>query len=81
MEPDGDFARALYSYKWTPQVEPFGVRHDTMDYPGVPVDHASVEKRWNTLLSASRDEFVAALSDVPPKPAAMDEILRVNQGR
>ena len=49
MEPDGDFARALYSYKWTPQVDPFGVRHDTMDYPGVPVDHASVEKLWNVM--------------------------------
>jgi acetamidase/formamidase/AraC-like DNA-binding protein len=43
-EPGGAFARAVYSYRWTPQVDPFGVRHDTMDYPGVPVDHASVEK-------------------------------------
>ena len=27
------------------------------------------------------DEFVDALSDVPPKPAAMEQILRVRQGR
>lgn len=33
------------------------------------------------LLSKSRDEFVDALSDVPPKPAAMEQILRINQGR
>ncbi len=49
MEPDGAYARALYSYKWTPQIDPFGVRHDKMDYPGVPVDHAKVEKRWNVM--------------------------------
>lgn len=49
IEPDGDFARALYSYKWMPQVDPFGVRHDTMDYPGVPVDHASIEKNWGVM--------------------------------
>lgn len=33
------------------------------------------------LLSKSRDELVEALSDVPPKPAAMEQILRINQGR
>ena len=44
-DQDGEFARAVYSYRWTPQTDPFGVRHDTMDYPGVPVDHGSVEKR------------------------------------
>lgn len=27
------------------------------------------------------DEFIDALSDVPPKPAEMEQILRVNQGR
>ena len=44
-----EWARAVYSYRWTPQIDPFGVRHDTMDYPGVPVDHASVEKRLGVL--------------------------------
>lgn len=29
----------------------------------------------------SRSEFVDALADVPPKPAAMGKILRINQGR
>jgi acetamidase/formamidase/AraC-like DNA-binding protein len=42
-------AKAVYSYRWTPQVDPFGVRHDTMDYPGVPVDHASVKERLGVL--------------------------------
>ncbi len=48
---------------------------------GKPSSTIAFEKRWNSLLSKPRDEFVAALSDVPPKPAAMDQILRVNQGR
>ena len=30
-------ARALYSYRWEPQTDPFGVVHATYDYPGVPV--------------------------------------------
>ncbi len=38
-----DWARAVYSYRWTPQTDPDGVVHETIDYPGVPVDHATVE--------------------------------------
>ena len=38
-------ARPLYSYVWQPQVDPFGVVHKTMDYPGVRVDHTLVEHR------------------------------------
>ena len=37
-------AHAAYSFRWTPQRDPFGVLHPTMDYPGVPVDHATIEK-------------------------------------
>lgn len=48
---------------------------------GKPSSTIAFEKRWNPLLSRSRDEFVAALADVPPKPAAMEQILRVNRGR
>jgi hydroxyacylglutathione hydrolase len=48
---------------------------------GKPSSTIAFEKRWNPLLSKSRDEFVAALSDVSPKPAAMERILRINQGR
>lgn len=33
------WARAVYNYRWTPQRDPFGVMHSTIDYPGVPVDH------------------------------------------
>lgn len=43
-DPGGEgYARALYSYRWTPQTDPFGVIHKTYDYPGVPVDRSTVE--------------------------------------
>jgi hydroxyacylglutathione hydrolase len=48
---------------------------------GKPSSTIAFERRWNTLLSGTRDEFVDALSDVPPKPAEMEHMLRVNQGR
>jgi acetamidase/formamidase len=40
-----DHATALYSYVWTPQKDPFGVVHPTIDYPGIPVDHATVVRK------------------------------------
>lgn len=48
---------------------------------GKPSSTIAFEKRSNALLSKSRDEFVNALCDVPPKPAAMEQIVRINQGR
>jgi acetamidase/formamidase/AraC-like DNA-binding protein len=42
-------ARALYSYRWEPQTDPFGVVHATYDYPGVPVVPGSVKRRHNVL--------------------------------
>lgn len=44
-----DWARAVYSFRWTPQTDPHGVTHPTIDYPGVPVDHATVEERHGVL--------------------------------
>jgi hydroxyacylglutathione hydrolase len=48
---------------------------------GKPASTIAFEKRWNPLLSKPRAEFIDALADVPPKPAAMEQILRINQGR
>jgi hydroxyacylglutathione hydrolase len=48
---------------------------------GKPSSTIAFEKRWNPLLSKSREEFIEAIKDVPPKPAAMEQILRINQGR
>jgi acetamidase/formamidase len=45
-------AKAVYNFRWTPQTDPFGIRHDTIDYPGVPVDHATIEKHFGVLEKA-----------------------------
>jgi len=44
-----DWAKALYNFRWTPQKDPFGVMHNTIDYPGVPVNHSTVKENWNVL--------------------------------
>ncbi|QFR32223.1 acetamidase/formamidase family protein [Ancylobacter sp. TS-1] len=49
---ESGFAEAVYSYRWAPQTDPFGVMHETIDYPGVPVDHARIEKREGVLTGA-----------------------------
>jgi acetamidase/formamidase/AraC-like DNA-binding protein len=46
---EAPYARALYSYRWEPQTDPFGVVHTTYDYPGVPVVPGSVKRRHNVL--------------------------------
>ena len=48
---------------------------------GKPSSTIGFEKRWNVLLSRTREEFVEALLDVPAKPVEMEQILRRNQGR
>ena len=47
---------------------------------GKPSSTIAFEKRWNPLLNKDREDFVRALSDVPPKPPAMEQILRINRG-
>ncbi|MDB4976328.1 MAG: acetamidase [Myxococcaceae bacterium] len=51
VDPSGerDYAKALYNFRWTPQTDPFGVVHKTIDYPGVPVDHKTIKENWNVL--------------------------------
>ncbi len=44
-----DWAIAVYNYRWMPQTDPYGVVHETIDYPGVPVDHDTIEKDFEIL--------------------------------
>lgn len=44
-----DAARPVYNYRWTAQTDPSGVVHETMDYPGIVVDHATVTRDWQAL--------------------------------
>jgi hydroxyacylglutathione hydrolase len=48
---------------------------------GKPSSTIAFERRWNPLLSSTRQDFVDALADPLPKSAEMEQILRVNQGR
>ena len=47
---------------------------------GKPSSTLGFEKRWNPLLSKKRDDFIAAVREVPPKPAEMEGMVRVNRG-
>ena len=51
MDTSGDenWAKAVYNYRWTPQKDPFGVVHKMIDYPGVVVDHSTIEKNYKVL--------------------------------
>jgi acetamidase/formamidase len=44
-----NWAKAVYNFRWTPQTDPFGVVHKTIDYPGVPVDHATIQENHGVL--------------------------------
>lgn len=46
---DEDWAKAVYNYRWVPQTDPFGVVHEIIDYPGVPVDHDTITKNQPVL--------------------------------
>ena len=44
-----NWAKAIYNFQWTPQTDPFGVVHKTIDYPGVPVDRSTVKENHGIL--------------------------------
>ncbi len=42
-------AHAVYNYRWTPQTDPSGTVHERIDYPGIPVDPATITKNFEVL--------------------------------
>ena len=44
-----DWARAVYSFRWPTIVDPSGVTHTKIDYPGLPVDHSKTAKTFDVL--------------------------------
>jgi acetamidase/formamidase len=46
---DEPYAQALYSYRWQPQTDPYGVAHQTYDYPGIPVAAETIRRRHGVL--------------------------------
>ncbi|MGD1927729.1 MAG: acetamidase/formamidase family protein [Leptolyngbyaceae cyanobacterium] len=51
MDATGEksWAEAVYRYQWTPQTTPDGQAHETIDYPGILVDHDTVTEIEDTL--------------------------------
>lgn len=47
---------------------------------GKPMSTLGFEKQWNPQLKLDLEQFIANVSDVPPAPAEMETILRVNRG-
>jgi hydroxyacylglutathione hydrolase len=48
---------------------------------GKPSSTIAFERRWNPMLSLTREELVAALAEAPERPADMARILEHNRGR
>ncbi|AJP58012.1 AraC family transcriptional regulator [Pandoraea vervacti] len=71
-----DVARAIYSFRWTPQQDPFGIVHPTIDYPGVPVDHTRITKNFRALKNVEiplRPHF-GVLAVAPAQEGLIDSI-------
>jgi hydroxyacylglutathione hydrolase len=48
---------------------------------GKPASTIGFEKRWNPMLSLDRTAFIAALTqEIPPRPAEMERMVKVNLG-
>ena len=75
-------AHAVYNYRWTPQTDPAGVVHNRIDYPGVPVDPASVEKNYDILRNVEipvRPHF-GVIGLAPAHPGLVDSVPPANFG-
>jgi acetamidase/formamidase len=73
---DKNWAQAVYNFQWTPQTDPFGVVHKTIDYPGVVVDHSTVKENHGILKNVrvpTRPHF--GVTGVAPKEADMVDSL------
>jgi acetamidase/formamidase/AraC-like DNA-binding protein len=73
---DWSVAKAVYSYQWTPQTDPFGVVHDLMDYPSVPVDRAAIDPHHGVLSNVRipvRPHF-GVMAVAPREPGLIDSV-------
>ncbi|WP_133471933.1 acetamidase/formamidase family protein [Paraglaciecola marina] len=75
-------AHAVYNYRWVPQTDPFGVTHDRIDYPGVPVDHSKTQKNFDILQNVEiplRPHF-GTIGLAPNHSGLVDSVPPSNQG-
>jgi len=71
------YARAVYNFRWTPQRDPFGVMHPTIDYPGLRVDHSTVVENHDILKNVKipvRQHF-GVVTVAPQQDGLIDSIL------
>lgn len=69
-------AHAVYSYRWTPQTDPAGRVHVQYDYPGVPVDPATIERNYDVLRNVEipiRPHF-GMIALAPAHPRLIDSV-------
>lgn len=77
-----NIAKAVYSFRWTPQTDPFGVVHKRWDYPGVPVDHRKTERNFDVLKDVEvpiRLHF-GTIGLAPNHPGLIDSVPPSNTG-
>jgi acetamidase/formamidase/AraC-like DNA-binding protein len=73
---DGAYARAVHNFRWTPQRDPYGVLHKTIDYPGVPVDPNSINPLSDVLCDVKvplRLHF-GTIALAPDHPGPLDSV-------
>ncbi|MGC6400275.1 acetamidase/formamidase family protein [Sphingomonas sp. FW199] len=69
-------AHAVYSYRWTPQTDPSGRVHLRYDYPGVPVNPATIERNYEILRNVEipiRPHF-GVIAVAPAHSALVDSV-------
>ena len=67
-------AHAVYNFRWTPQTDPAGVLHPTIDYPGIPIDRGSIIENHGVLQGVSipvRPHF-GVIAVAPAKTGLVD---------
>jgi acetamidase/formamidase/AraC-like DNA-binding protein len=73
---DWSVAKAVYSFPWEPQTDPFGVVHPVIDYPGVPVDHSTIRPTYGVLANVRipvRPHF-GVMAVAPREPGLIDSV-------
>jgi acetamidase/formamidase/AraC-like DNA-binding protein len=73
---DWSWAKAVYSFTWVPQRDPFGVVHRLMDYPGIPVDRGAIHPTYNVLSKVRipvRPHF-GVMAVAPREPGLIDSV-------
>lgn len=42
-------AHAIYNFRFTPQIDPYGVKHERYDYPGIPINPQTITRNFDIM--------------------------------